>query len=431
MISLFNKFNSRSDQPIDSRFVQPSKLEALSNITISKRYIGLTIFLLDEKKEYIFKDGIQDSNLIEKLTDSTSSSSNLNRRIITEHAIANNNDYCIVIFNDDLTSQNINITLPEDPIANDTIIIHDIAYKCNNNITITILGNNKSILDNIPGDSDDLLIDISGAKLTLTYNDILESWDVDFNQINISHKDAAEGYLPPAIDLSNYITKQQVQTLLKKGLINRNTFSFSLTFTESSQINYIFLPYNVQSIYINNKYTTNTITKLKLISISNSVTINSIIVSDDKNNPDNITHLANSLVGFTIQDMGSAAIANSFSLTVTVDPSLNNLYVTSSLVFTNLSELKYTILPDNLLNIFIYNKYANHGVINNLALIMNLTNLQDNSIDVTVSQDATSPTDITALTPYNTNCLASFKVINASSSATIVAFGLYMELLEV
>ena len=57
--SLLNGGNT----PLDAKSIASNKAEALT-LAKSARFIGLKIYLLDEKKEYIFQDGIEDVNFV-------------------------------------------------------------------------------------------------------------------------------------------------------------------------------------------------------------------------------------------------------------------------------------------------------------------------------------------------------------------------------
>lgn len=58
----FSLFNG-SNTPLDAKSIANNKAEALT-LAKSARFIGLKIYLLDEKKEYIFQDGIEDVNFV-------------------------------------------------------------------------------------------------------------------------------------------------------------------------------------------------------------------------------------------------------------------------------------------------------------------------------------------------------------------------------
>ena len=67
----------------------------------------------------------------------------------------------------------VTLTLPADPSEGDTIGVCDIYEKATTN-TITIARNTK----NIEGAAEDLVIDIDGAGLTLTYTDATIGWKI-------------------------------------------------------------------------------------------------------------------------------------------------------------------------------------------------------------------------------------------------------------
>jgi hypothetical protein len=72
MITLNNNFKVNSPAPLDNRSVQPTKALALSNITGNQRYRGLLIYILNENKFYIFKNGISDFDFVEFSTETIS-----------------------------------------------------------------------------------------------------------------------------------------------------------------------------------------------------------------------------------------------------------------------------------------------------------------------------------------------------------------------
>ena len=53
-----------NNNPVDSRTVFPTVEAVLAGVSTSRRYRGLKIFITDEKKEYWFRDGITNSDLI-------------------------------------------------------------------------------------------------------------------------------------------------------------------------------------------------------------------------------------------------------------------------------------------------------------------------------------------------------------------------------
>lgn len=60
-------FDLRAQKPIDDRFVKNTVEEALTTIPSGQRYIGLTVFIKTEKCDYIFRDGILNSDFVRKV----------------------------------------------------------------------------------------------------------------------------------------------------------------------------------------------------------------------------------------------------------------------------------------------------------------------------------------------------------------------------
>ena len=60
-------FDLRAQKPIDDRFVKDTVEEALTTIPSGQRYIGLTVFIKQEKCDYIFRDGILNSDFVRKI----------------------------------------------------------------------------------------------------------------------------------------------------------------------------------------------------------------------------------------------------------------------------------------------------------------------------------------------------------------------------
>jgi hypothetical protein len=105
-MKLFESFKSQGNFPIDSRHVQPTLATAKINIPESQRYLGLTVFIEELKKEYIWQNFITDNGLIEKITDngSTVDVEGYTRRIITTNTTAINKEYLLVVFEEDVTN---------------------------------------------------------------------------------------------------------------------------------------------------------------------------------------------------------------------------------------------------------------------------------------------------------------------------------------
>jgi hypothetical protein len=55
----------RNGVPLDGRQVKAGLAEALA-IPESQRYLGLTVFLAGSRREYWWRDGLRDSDLVEK-----------------------------------------------------------------------------------------------------------------------------------------------------------------------------------------------------------------------------------------------------------------------------------------------------------------------------------------------------------------------------
>lgn len=63
-IILVDGFNLRQQGPLDQRTVFPTKEEALTSIRRVQRYDGLLVYITSEERQYIFKGGIADENLV-------------------------------------------------------------------------------------------------------------------------------------------------------------------------------------------------------------------------------------------------------------------------------------------------------------------------------------------------------------------------------
>jgi hypothetical protein len=408
--------------PLDQRLVQPSKAEALINIPIAQRYLGLTIFVQDERKEYIFQNNVSNSGLIEKelgTSGSGDSTDGFTRKYISDNTNAVTGDYFLVTFD---TNNNILVTLPSQPEDGNVIIVHDVNYECGLTKTITILGNGWGIGDvSNTSDPDDLVIDIPGIKVTLTFNNAVDSWDIDLNQVNIVHKDAAEGYYPPGIDLTDYTTRAEVKQRIKDQVTEVNYINFSLTFLDRFKYSYIFLPNGVTSIYVTTKFSPEFNFKLNIASPD----MEPKVVSEDKNDTTDILELSGKLASFSITAdslFDEITLPVIFNCTVNYNPNFQNHYIATSIKLNSLYDKIQTILPIGINKMFV------HGIYEQIPLASKLTmgpySGTTSTTPMTISTNPDNPTDVSmfAGTPVE------YGVIDMNTTSNLTVFGVYMDI---
>jgi hypothetical protein len=409
MPRIYTNFNPQLAKDLDTRIIQPTIEDALDNISENQRYVGLTVFIQDQAKDYIWKDNISDNGLVEKHIV-------FNKKIIEANANALANDYIVVIFPEDNSLTEITITLPEFPTNGDQIIIHDIAYACSlDGKHIIINGNTHGICDVTISDEDQLIIDVAGLKATLTYNETLEAWDIDFGQVNIIHKDAAEGYLDPsAIDLSEYPTRAEILKYLNRKVVEAESFNISWTFTQASTAFYLAVPENVNYAYIETQYPDNLdLFKLKFEQI-NHTDIN-FEISSDKHNPTYIEELRGQVAKITCPAMTSTdeVIVFNVYFRYTTEPERANI-ISSTLNFIHNQETIKTILPMNIERMRIYRMYDNYNSASTLQIV------KDDGTSRSITSGWVDVSDLAGQ-------FVTFTTAGMNINSTLTVFGIYME----
>ena len=60
-------FDLRAQKPIDNRYVKSTVEEALTTIPFGQRYIGLSVFIVEMRCDFCFKEGITDEDFVRKV----------------------------------------------------------------------------------------------------------------------------------------------------------------------------------------------------------------------------------------------------------------------------------------------------------------------------------------------------------------------------